>query len=277
MNIRLRGHNFHIVPFSYYPLFVSIAVLNLVLMLCEMFHNNYCSVFGLVVRSYCVYVLVRLILCWLDDISLESMQVSNHTDKVRIGLRLGMVLFIVTEIMFFFSFFWSYFHSALSPSIMIGSLWPTVGLKGFIYYGIPLYNTILLVSSGSFLTLSHHLLLVKNYEESLINIYISIGLGIVFVFCQLIEYYNLDFSINDSIYGSVFFMVTGFHGFHVFLGLIMLSKVSILMEQNFFNFKQHVGYECAAWYWHFVDVVWLFLYVWFYVWGSNFIYNLPVY
>lgn len=270
---KVRGHNFHIVPFSLYPFYVAIAVLNVVLLLCELFHNNICSGFSLLVRFYFMYIVIRLILGWLDDIALESLQPGNHTDKVRTGLRLGMVLFIVTEVMFFFSFFWSYFHSALSPSIMIGSLWPTVGLSGFVYYGIPLYNTILLVSSGSFLTLSHHLLLNRDYQNATDNIYISIALGVLFIFCQLIEYYRLDFSINDSVYGSVFFMVTGFHGFHVFLGLVMLIKVSFLLEQNFFNAKQHVGYECAAWYWHFVDVVWLFLYVWFYVWGSSFIYN----
>lgn len=274
----VKSQDFHVLPISGYPLHVAAFVYGVLynFMLYANTFNFWCC------RIVCLLSIILLVLTmfmWLDDITLESYQCGTHSDKVRDGIRAGMLLFILSELMFFFSFFWGYFHAALSPSIFIGCMWPTENLLLFFNLGVPFYNTVLLVTSGAFLTAAHYELLCSEFTGQLDVVcdymYGSILWGLIFMFCQIFEYIHLLFNINDSVFGSLFFMLTGFHGFHVIVGLCMLITTVYYLNNSIYNYKQHVGFECAAWYWHFVDVVWLFLFICIYMWGYDWsIYNL---
>ena len=188
-----------------------------------------------------------------------------------------MIIFIVSEVMFFFGFFWAYFHFSLSPAIEIGCLWPPYSIQIFDYLHIPLYNTFILLVSGVCVTWCHHnLILTKNesvdkylVEDTIIALILTILLAIHFTGYQILEYNEASFNISDSVYGSIFFMATGFHGFHVLVGTLFLFVCLIRLLKGHFSIKHHLGLEFAIWYWHFVDVVWLFLYVCVYWWTST--------
>jgi cytochrome c oxidase subunit 3 len=190
---------------------------------------------------------------------------------------MGMLLFIASEIMFFFGFFWAFFHSSLNPSIWIGAIWPPIGITALDAWGIPFLNTIILLSSGFLLTDAHwHLVnrkdvipfvvtnITETQEELLTAMDWTVILGIIFTLLQVQEYLGSSFSINSGIYGSVFFLLTGFHGFHVFIGTLLLSVCIIRITYGHFVSYHHVGFEVSAWYWHFVDVVWIFLFIFLY-------------
>jgi cytochrome c oxidase subunit 3 len=219
------------------------------------------------------------------------------------GIRLGMVLFIISEVMFFFAFFWGFFHSSLNPSIDIGWIWPPVGLGKVIVNpeSLPLLNTLLLLSSGLFVTNVHNIANIYNANEIKINLFstehfnnikhdipllqylkrsgvflkyrafyscvITISLALLFTSIQLYEYYVASFNISDGIYGSCFYLLTGFHGFHVIVGTIFLTIAFFQFFLQGTVHKSETGLECAIWYWHFVDVVWLFLYAFLYCWS----------
>jgi cytochrome c oxidase subunit 3 len=170
--------------------------------------------------------------------------------------------------MFFFSIFWAYFHSSLAPVPEIGSIWPPLGITPVYAWGIPLLNTILLLSSGATVTWAHHALLTGNKSQTLVAMYYSIGLATVFTLIQLFEYIESTFTMSDGVYGSTFFMATGFHGFHVIVGTVFLAVTTIRILKNQMTKEHHFGFEAAIWYWHFVDVVWLFLFVTIYWWGG---------
>jgi len=184
------------------------------------------------------------------------------------GLALGMILFIVSEIMFFFAFFWSYFYFAFNPSFVLGCVWPPMYLVVLNPFEVPLLNTCLLLTSGASLTWCHHSILFGDKYEAVLSLFFTIFLGVIFTLWQLFEYQTAPFSISDSVYGSIFYLTTGFHGFHVLVGTIFLSVCLYRLYFDHFTKEQHFGFEAAAWYWHFVDVVWLFLYIVFYLWGS---------
>lgn len=213
-------------------------------------------------------ILLLIVYRWFRDIVVESTFEGNHTAKVQTGLRFGMVLFIVSEIMFFFAFFWAFFHSSLSPAVAIGCVWPPMGIETLNPWEVPFLNTLILLSSGVSITWAHRAIIAGNRANTIIGLGITILLGIIFTLCQLFEYITAPFGINDGVYGSVFYMATGFHGFHVFVGTTFL--VVCLLRQVFYHFtiEHHFGFEAAAWYWHFVDVVWLFLFTSIYWWGS---------
>lgn len=179
-----------------------------------------------------------------------------------------MILFITSEIFFFLSFFWAFFHSSLSPDIFIGQRWPCKGIKSFNPIGIPLINTLILLRSGVTLTTSHHFIILGNKKNCNNFLLITIILGIYFSLLQFIEYKEASFTIADSVYGSTFFISTGFHGIHVLIGTMFLSVCLIRETKNHFSSYHHFGFEAAAWYWHFVDVVWLFLYIFIYWLGK---------
>lgn len=187
-----------------------------------------------------------------------SLSLSRHTH------RYNSIYYFWSLI--FFSFFWAFFHSALSPNIEIGQLWPPLGIKSFNPLDIPLLNTIILISSGITITWSHHSILNKNFKERTLRLLLTITLGIYFTILQLIEYKEAPFTIADSIYGSTFFIATGFHGLHVIIGTLFLFFTLIRIQYLHFSSLHHFGFEAAAWYWHFVDVVWLFLYLSIYWW-----------
>ena len=206
---------------------------------------------------------------WWRDIIREATFEDQHTSVVQKGLKLGMVLFIVSEVMFFFAFFWGFFHSSVSPVYNIGGVWPPKAITTINTFTIPLTNTTILLSSGATVTWAHHALLARDKKNTLLALALTLILAIVFTGFQGLEYVNSPFSISDSVYGSCFFLSTGFHGFHVFVGTIALFVSFIRLILNHFTNKHHFGFESAIWYWHFVDVVWLFLFINVYWWSNS--------
>jgi cytochrome c oxidase subunit 3 len=170
--------------------------------------------------------------------------------------------------MFFFAFFWAFFHSSLSPSFEIGGVFPPVGIEVLNPWEVPLLNTIVLLTSGATITWAHHAIVAGSRKNALAGLSLTILLAIIFTALQGFEYCTAPFSISDSVYGATFYMTTGFHGFHVFIGTCFLLVTNTRLLYHHFTREHHFGFEAAAWYWHFVDVVWLFLFVTIYWWGS---------
>lgn len=205
---------------------------------------------------------------WWRDIYREATLQGYHSEKVGLGLRWGIILFIVSEVFFFVSFFWAFFHRSLSPNIEVGALWPPVGVETFNPFQVPLLNTRILLASGVTITWAHHALMEKNYDQCLQGLLVTIILGVYFSFLQGLEYIEASFTIADRVYGSTFFVATGFHGLHVLIGTSFLAICMSRHAKCHFSSDHHFGFEAAAWYWHFVDVVWLFLYLSIYWWGE---------
>nr|YP_009255794.1 cytochrome c oxidase subunit III [Antheraea assamensis]ANE10883.1 cytochrome c oxidase subunit III [Antheraea assamensis] len=259
----LYSHPYHLVDYSPWPLTGAIGVMTLVTGMVKWFHNFNMN---LLIIGYIITLLTMY--QWWRDVSREGTYQGKHTILVTKGLRWGMILFIVSEIFFFLSFFWAFFHSSLSPNIEIGAMWPPLSITPFNPFHIPLLNTIILISSGVTVTWAHHALMENNLTQVNQSLFITIILGIYFTILQAYEYLEAPFSIADSIYGSTFFMATGFHGLHVIIGTLFLFICFIRHFYNHFSSAHHFGFEAAAWYWHFVDVVWLFLYISIYWWGN---------
>lgn len=259
---RFEKQPYHIVQPSPWPFLVSITTLSTVLVFVIWMHRYkiYCS------YGFALFLLIPSLYMWFQDIILESF--AHHTVQVVKCLKTGFKLFIASEAMFFFAFFWAFFHFALSPSIWVGAVWPPVGLLTINPWGFPFLNTIILLSSGVSLTLSHRSLLAHDNEWVIKSLIITILLAVNFLNCQLFEYKNAPFSINSGAYGSIFFLMTGFHGFHVMVGFVFLSVSLARSYLNHFSTVRHVGFEVGAWYWHFVDVVWILLWMCLYYWGS---------
>jgi cytochrome c oxidase subunit 3 len=192
----------------------------------------------------------------------------HHTILVQKGILLGFLLFLVSEIMLFFSFFWSYFHSSLVPSVELGLIWPPLGINAVSPWGLPLLGSIILLASGFLVTLSHHALILGNKNLSITHLILTIILGLFFIYLQSTEYYYSEFTISDSVFGSVFFMTTGLHALHVIIGVIFLFVQLIRLMFDHFTLEHHLGYEFAIFYWHLVDIVWLFVFLTYYWWGS---------
>ena len=208
---------------------------------------------------------------WWRDVRVEATVLGIHTHDVEEGLRWGILLFICSEVFFFVRFFWAYFHRSLAPSVDIGGVWPPKGILTFNPFEVPLLNTIVLLSSGVTVTWCHHAIIKGDHNSSVISLALTILLGAYFTRLQALEYYEASFSIADRVYGSTFFIATGFHGLHVLVGTLFLIVCLIRLSKGHFSANHHFGFEAAAWYWHFVDVVWLFLYVRIYWWGGNYI------
>ena len=217
-------------------------------------------------------VLVTMYSWWANTI--KEAHAGDHTPVVSLHLRYGMILFIASEVMFFVAWFWAFFSAALFPSAMdaVGGQWPPKGLEVLDPFGFPLLNTLILLCSGTTVTWAHHALIHGDREGLKKGLLATIALGLVFTSIQAYEYANAPFAFKlangGNIYGSTFFMATGFHGFHVIVGTIFLIICYLRAVKGDFTPKQHFGFEAAAWYWHFVDVVWLFLFVSVYVWGG---------
>nr|YP_010372450.1 cytochrome c oxidase subunit III [Parantica melaneus]UPA56404.1 cytochrome c oxidase subunit III [Parantica melaneus] len=258
-----HNHPYHLVDYSPWPLTGAIGVMTLVTGLIKWFHNFNIN---LLLIGYLITLLTMY--QWWRDICREGTFQGKHTLLVSNGLRWGMILFIISEIFFFISFFWAFFHSSLSPNIEIGAMWPPMMIMAFNPFQIPLLNTIILISSGITVTWAHHALMMNNFTQTTQGLFFTVILGIYFTILQAYEYYEAPFTIADSIYGSTFFMATGFHGLHVIIGTIFLLICLIRHINNHFSMNHHFGFEAAAWYWHFVDVVWLFLYISIYWWGN---------
>jgi len=258
-------HPYHLVDPSPWPIFASLAALASTLGGVMYMHSfiggGSLLLLGITMLLYTMFV-------WWRDVVRESTYEGHHTSVVQLGLRYGMILFIISEIMFFVAFFWAFFHSSLSPTVDIGAIWPPKGIEVLNPWGIPFLNTLILLSSGAAVTWAHHAILAGLKQQAIYGLVATILLAVVFTSFQALEYIEAPFTISDGIYGSTFFLATGFHGFHVIIGTIFIIICSIRQFMGHFTPKHHFGFEAAAWYWHFVDVVWLFLFVSIYWWGS---------
>nr|UZZ44057.1 cytochrome c oxidase subunit III [Hydroptila sp. XG-2021] len=257
-----QNHSYHLVNYSPWPLTGSLGSLLFMLGTIQWFH-----LFSNSLMMISQFIIILTMYQWWRDINRESTFQGNHTMILMQGLRYGMILFITSEVMFFFSFFWAFFHSSLSPNIELGLTWPPQNISPFNPFQIPLLNSIILISSGISVTWTHHSLMMGNYSQSKFSLLITVLLGIYFSLLQGYEYMEASFCMSDSSYGSTFFIATGFHGLHVIIGTLFLSTMLFRLMANQFSAYHHFGFEAAAWYWHFVDVVWLFLYISIYWWS----------
>jgi len=256
-------HPYHLVDESPWPLVRCFGALFLVTGLVKWFHSNSTTLLFLGLT-----IILIVIYQWWNDIAYEAGAQGLHSKVVEIGLRYGMLLFITSEVLFFISFFWAFFHRRLAPTIELGRMWPPRGVQPFNPFEVPLLNTILLLSSGISVTWAHHSLISGQHTAALQGLVLTISLGIYFSLVQAFEYYEASFCLRDRVYGSSFFTATGFHGLHVIVGTVFLSACCTRLWHSNFRSKHHFGFEAAAWYWHFVDVVWLFLFVSIYWWGG---------
>lgn len=214
-----------------------------------------------------ILLLLLSVVQWWRDVNREATLQGKHTSQVENRIRLGVLLFIVSEIFFFASFFWSFFHASLRPSVESGSFWPPAEVIPINPFEVPLLNTTVLLSRGATITWAHMSLLSSNGLESHIGFLCTVLLGVLFSLLQLMEYKNSSFTIADSVYGRTFYLATGFHGVHVLIGTIFITVMWWRHSVGHFSRARHFGFEASAWYWHFVDVVWLFLFITIYWWG----------
>nr|YP_007317318.1 cytochrome c oxidase subunit III [Homarus gammarus]AGA56082.1 cytochrome c oxidase subunit III [Homarus gammarus] len=256
-------HAYHLVDMSPWPLTGSVSTMMLTTGLVKWFHQ-----FNMDLLLLGVLATILTMIQWWRDATREGTYQGLHTQVVMKGLRWGMILFIVSEVLFFFSFFWAFFHSSLSPTIEIGTCWPPVGTQPFNPFKIPLLNTTILLSSGATVTWAHHAITSSNRSEAIQSLALTIFLGLYFSALQAFEYAEASFTIADSVYGSTFFVATSFRGLHVIIGTSFLAICFYRLYKCHFSSDHHFGFEAAAWYWHFVDIVWLFLYIFIYWWGG---------
>lgn len=267
-------HPYHLVDVSPWPLIRATGAFFLTSGLVTWFHNS-----EVLLLQVGLGIILIVITQWWRDISSEGAFQGLHSNIVELGLRWGIILFIVSEVFFFLSFFWAFFHARLSPGVELGLRWPPQGVVPFNPFQIPLLNTIILLSSGVTVTWGHHAIMSGEFNQAKHSLAITVLLGVYFTSLQGIEYYEACFSIADRIYGSSFYIATGFHGLHVLVGTTFLVVCLLRLNAGQFSPSHHFGFEAAAWYWHFVDVVWLFLFISIYWWGgaSEFSINITFY
>ena len=263
-----KNHEYHILPPDIWPLIASISALTftsgMVLYMHKM--DNAWLVLGLGIAG-----LIATFFSWFSNIVKEA-QAGDHTPVVQLHLRYGMILFIASEVMFFVGWFWAWFDFSLFPSELsevIGGTFPPAAIEAVMDpFDLPLLNTLILLCSGTTVTWAHHSLIHGDRDGLKKGLWLTIALGVLFTSIQAYEYAHAPFGFGGNTYGSAFYMATGFHGFHVLVGTIFLIVCLRRAYLGHFTPKQHFGFEAAAWYWHFVDVVWLFLFVVVYVWGG---------
>lgn len=254
---------FHLVEPRPWPLTSSIGAFLLTTGLVSWFHG-----YGFTLLAIGLTVTILSIYQWWRDVAREATFLGQHTSYVAQGLRYGILLFILSEVLFFFAFFWAFFHRRLAPTPEVGCCWPPVGIKALNPFRVPLLNTSVLLASGVTVTWAHHRLIEGDRKNAIQSLALTITLGAYFTFLQVGEYQSAAFSIADRIYGSTFFVATGFHGLHVLIGTTFLAACLVRTLLWHFSTGHHFGFEAAAWYWHFVDVVWICLYLSIYWWGA---------
>jgi len=288
-------HPFHIVNPSPWPFFIARWLpINLIHLL-EYLHTNF---FQIIYKTEWFYkigyifspslsfiLLIAFISRWFYDIVVEATFEGQHTLAIQKNLRIGIILFIISEIIFFIAFFSAFFYLSVNPSIWIGNVWPPLGILPLYTWSIPLLNTIILLSSGIAITATHHSLIysrifAKSPDTNLFkfntvkkNFRLTLYYGCLFTYFQYYEYTHALFTIADSIYGATFFIITGLHGLHVIIGTIFLFVQYLRLRNYHFSAQQHLGFEIAIWYWHFVDVVWLFVFTFIYWWSNHIFFN----
>nr|BAJ08105.1 cytochrome oxidase subunit 3 [Kinyongia fischeri] len=256
-------HPYHMVNESPWPILGSTALFTTACGLTTWMHLKTATLLnlGLITTLLTAYQ-------WWRDIIRESTYQGHHTTKVQTGLRYGMILFITSEVLFFLGFFWTFYFSSTNPNPALGLQWPPKGIEPLNPIEVPLLNTMILLASGMTLTWSHHSIMKGLKKNTSWSLLLTTLLGGYFTLLQALEYKDTKFSISDGTYGAIFFTATGFHGLHVMVGTSFLIICLMRQMHSHFTTKHYFGFEAAAWYWHFVDVVWLFLYTSIYWWGS---------
>jgi cytochrome c oxidase subunit 3 len=254
---------YHLLKPSPLPIMASIAAGTMMVGAILLMHAHFpwLFIFGFLL------VLGTMFLWWRDVIH-ESVVEKAHGPVVKLGLRYGMSLFIASEVMFFVAFFWAFFSQSLFPNAGINGVWPPPGITPVDPFHFPLLMTLVLLLSGTTATWAHHEIIAGHNDAAKKALWVTVGLGVFFSACQLWEYTHAEFGFRQGIFGSTFYMATGFHGFHVLVGTIFLSVCLWRVYKLQLTPKSHFGFEAAAWYWHFVDVVWLFLFIAIYFWGG---------
>jgi len=253
-----KKHLFHIVDPSPWPIISALGAFfmlsGVVFYIHDIFFGGYFALLGLTLVALSAFF-------WFFDIVQEATYVGHHTLVVRAGLRFGFLLFIASEIMLFFGFFWAFFHASYSPAIVLGYDWPPVGVTAIPVFEFPLFNTALLIISGLSITWAHRGVAIGSFLHAMDAFLITIFLGFFFVFLQMFEYYEASFDISDSIYGTTFYSLTGLHGFHVVVGASFITICFIRLINKHYLTTHYLGFVFAIWYWHFVDVVWIILFL----------------
>lgn len=271
MAAHTKNHNYHLVEPSPWPFFASLSTFVLALGAIMWFHDIW-PIWGMMIGLAGV---LYVMFAWWSDVIQEA-QHGDHTPVVQLHHRYGMLLFIASEVMFFVAWFWGYFDlffgidaaQQVGRVEALGGTWPPEGIELFDPFHLPLFNTLLLLTSGTTVTWAHHAMLHDDKQGVKWGLTLTILLGVTFSCVQFIEYASAGFGFSGNMYGATFFMATGFHGFHVIIGTVFLLITLIRVYMAQMDAKQHLGFEFAAWYWHFVDVVWLFLFASIYIWGS---------
>jgi len=264
-----KNHDYHILNPSIWPLIGASGGFIMLFGAVLWMHGSgpWMFLIGLAAVLYVMFA-------WWSDV-IDEAHIGDHTPVVTIGLRYGVIMFIMSEVMFFAAWFWSFFKHAIYPMDpggafpLVEGVWPPAGIETFDPWHLPLINTLILLCSGCFATWAHHALAHENNRQHLIwGLWGAIILGVIFTGTQAYEYGHAAFSFRENIYGANFFMATGFHGFHVVVGTLFLAICLLRTYRGHFTQERHIGFEAAAWYWHFVDVVWLFLFAAVYIWGG---------
>jgi cytochrome c oxidase subunit 3 len=274
-----KPHPFHLVNPSVWPLMGALAggifATGMILFMHEAKIGNFeVGIFGPILG---VLAILSVMFFWWKDIVFESIVEKAHTEVAAIGFRYGMLLFIASEVMFFVAFFWAFFDASLysNEAIQFARVeytqgqWPPPQFHFVEAFGLPFMMTMVLLLSGTTVTWAHHAILEGKQAEMAKALGVTVLLGIIFLAFQAYEYHHSAFAFKDGVYASVFYMATGFHGFHVMVGTIFLAVCWLRAHQGHFTKERHFGFEAAAWYWHFVDIVWLFLFVAVYWWGNE--------
>jgi cytochrome c oxidase subunit 3 len=261
-----QAHPFHLVSPSPWPMYTSVSLLTLTLTAVLSFHSFNFALYNLI---FAIISVIFSMSFWFRDIISEGTYLGNHTLAVQKGINMGVGLFIASEALFFLSVFWAFFHSALSPTIELGAQWPPLGIEAINPFELPLLNTVILLSSGVTVTYAHHSLIQGNRKGSLYGLIATVLLAIIFTAFQGIEYNVSSFTISDGVYATCFYFGTGFHGLHVIIGTAFLAVGLWRLLAYHLTENHHIGLESAILYWHFVDVVWLFLYISVYYWGAG--------
>lgn len=265
-----KPHPYHLVSPSVWPLVGAFAAGLLAIGAVMFMHNVewhgwHVGLKGVFLGAFAVGVVMWY---WWRDVVKEAVVEKAHTAEAKVGFRYGMALFIASEVMFFVAFFWAFFASSISPSEALGGIWPPANIEVIDAFGLPFLMTMILLLSGCTVTWAHHAIIEGHQEEATKALLITVLLGVVFTCFQAYEYHHASFPFKGSVYSSAFYMATGFHGFHVLVGTIFLLVCYYRNKRGHFKPDSHFGFEAAAWYWHFVDVVWLFLFVAIYWWGN---------
>ncbi|HEU0221545.1 MAG TPA: cytochrome c oxidase subunit 3 [Paracoccaceae bacterium] len=258
-----KNHDYHILAPSIWPFLGAVGGFTMLFGTVLFFHDNgpWLMIVGMAIVAYVMFA-------WWSDVIRESL-VGDHTPVVQLSLRYGMILFIASEVAFFSAWFWTFFKHALYPMPAVGAVWPPEGIETFDPWHLPFVNTLILLLSGCAATWAHHALVHENDRKALVQgLAAAIALGVLFTITQAYEYSHAAFGFAGNIYGASFFMATGFHGAHVIIGTIFLFVCLMRALSGQLSPEKHIGFEAAAWYWHFVDVVWLFLFACIYIWGG---------